>query len=92
MVKAKPVYKLRMKDGSVSEVEGTRLTDEFHYHKSDGLFWLTHTKSGMFVTSSKKLKSLKELINEPEFFDDRITIEALYKAYIRWADRNRWKV
>ena len=92
MAKAKPQFKHLMKDGSVQVVEGTRLTDQFHYHSQDGLYWLTHTPSGRFLTSAKKVKSLRELINEPEFFEDRITIESLFKAYVRWGNRMGWKV
>ena len=91
MAKTKPQFKHRMKDGTVELVEGTRLTDLFHYHQQDGLYWLTHTPSGMFVTSAKKVKSLRELIQEPEFFDD-ITVMGVHRAYVRWAQRNSWKV
>lgn len=92
MAKTKPKFKLRMKDGSVEEVEGTKLNDNFHYHKSENLYWLTHTPSGRLVTSAKKVKSLRELINEPEFFDDNLTVTAMHKAYVRWANRNMWKM
>lgn len=91
MAKAKPIFKLKMKDGSVKEVEGTKLTDQFHYHKDEGLYWLTHTPSGMLVTSAKRVKSLKELINEPEFFDD-LTVKSMFEAYKRWTQRNQWKM
>ena len=92
MVKAKPIFKLRMNDGTIKEVEGTKLSNDFHYHKQDNLFWLTHTRSGRLVTSAKKLKSLKELINEPEFFDEKLDVKRLHDAYVRWGNRNWWNV
>lgn len=92
MAKAKPKFKHLMRDGTVEEVEGTKLSDSFHYHKQDNIFWLTHTPSGRFVTSAKKLKSLKELINEPEFFDEKLTVTGLYEAYRRWGNRNWWLI
>lgn len=91
MAKAKPRFKHLMRDGSVELVEGTRLNDLFHYHSQDGLYWLTHTPSGRFITSSKKVKSIRELINEPEFFEE-ITVTNLYRAYQRWINRNSYKV
>ena len=92
MVKTKPKFKLKMKDGTVREVEGTKLNDRFHYHKAENTYWLTHTPSGQLVTSAKKVKLLRELVNEPEFFDDQLTISRLYEAYCRWGNRHFWAV
>lgn len=84
-------FKLNMKDGSTKEVTGTPIGVDFFYHKEDGRYWLTHIKSGKLVTSARTVKLLRELANEPEFFGD-LTVRGLYKAYIRWADRNNWKI
>lgn len=82
----------RMKDGSTKRVVAKQMVDGFHYHKEDGRYWLTKTSSGVLITSATKLKSLKELVQEPEFFDETITRERIAEAVNRWGNRNFWKV
>lgn len=83
---------LSMKDGSTKRVVAKPLTDELHYYKEDGLYWLTKTSSGVLITSSKTIKALKELIQEPEFFDEPMTREGIATAVNRWANSRGWRV
>ena len=85
------IAELRMKDGSTKRVVAKPLTDELHYHKEDGLYWLTKTSSGVLITSAKTIKALKELIQEPEFFDEPMTREGIIAAVNRWGNRRGWK-
>ena len=84
------IAELRMKDGSTKRVVAKKLNDDFHYHKEDGLYWMTKTSSGVLITSSKTIKALKELIQEPEFFDDTLTRERIAQALNRWANSKGW--
>ena len=61
----------------------TEVIDETH-----DAYWLTHTPSGKFLTSAQTVKSLKELVNEPEFFDEKLTMKRLLQAYGRWINRS----
>lgn len=78
-----------MRDGSFKDVEGTVLREGLHYHKDEEtkLFFLTHDKTGKYIASSNRLKEIKELIQEPEFFDDTITLRGLLDAKTRWMNR-----
>lgn len=51
-------------------------------------FYLTHTETGMLVTSSRTLKALKMLLQEPEFHQEDPSVEDLYTAYTRWFNRD----
>ena len=87
------LYQHTMKDGTVLSIAGTPINDRFHYHKSqDNTYWLTHTETGKFVTSAKKVKSLKALVQEPEFFDEEISPRRLAEAVNRFFNREGWGV
>lgn len=81
---------LSMRDGSTKRVVAKKLTDQLFYHKEDGLFWLSKAPSGVLITSSRTLKAIKELIQEPEFFDEPMTREGIAAAVSRWGNRRGW--
>ena len=86
------IFVLRMKDGSKKKVAGKRLSPDFHYHKENGLYWMTKTSSGVLITSARTIKALKELTAEPEFFDKELTPERIIQAVNRWGNKYKWKV
>ena len=83
---------LRMKDGSTKRVVAKKLNEDFHYHKEQGIYWMTKTSSGVLITSSKTVKALKELMQEPEFFDIPLTRERIAQAVNRYMNAKGWKV
>ena len=82
----------RMKDGTMKRVVAKKLGDRFHYHKQEGRYWLTKSDSGVLITSARTIKLLKELLQEPEFFDEVLTRERAAAAVNRWANKYRYKV
>jgi hypothetical protein len=79
------------KYGNKYWVHGKKLTQDFHYHKEDNLYWCTHTPTGLLLTSSKTIKSIKALLAEPEFFDEHLTIPRMFQAYRRYANQKGWQ-
>lgn len=84
------MVELHMRDGSRKRVLSKKLTDHLSYRKENDRFWLTKTSSGVLITSSKTLKLLRELIQEPEFFDEPMSRERIADAVIRWGQKHRW--
>lgn len=81
-----------MKDGTGREVMAKDLNKDFFVYEEDGAFWLTHTKTGGMVTSGRTQKSLRELLQEPEFFEEPLSSPNLAKAINRWGNRHNWNV
>lgn len=89
--KGEAIFTHAMKDGTTRRVAGKPLNEHFHYHKEGDRYWLTKSSSGVMITSSKTIKALKELVQEPEFFDDVLTREGIARAVNRWGNRRGWK-
>lgn len=85
----KVTYNIHMKDGSKKVVTGTQLRPGFNYHKDEdsGLYFLDHEKTGRYIASAVKVKELKELLQEPEFFDEKLTIRKIHAAKVRWTKK-----
>lgn len=78
------------KDGTKTTVKGTTLREgRWFYYKRDNRYWLTHEPTGLFLASAPTVKALRELINEPEFFQEDIT--KLVDAVNRWNNKIGWK-
>lgn len=90
--KGEAVFSHAMKDGTTKRVVGKPLNEHFHYHKEDGRYWLTKSSSGVMITSARTVKLLKELMQEPEFFDEVLTRERIAQAVNRWGNSKGWKV
>lgn len=87
----KTKYKIRKDDGTWPEVEGYVFNEQWGIDKrANGRYVLTHIPTGCFVDSSRTLKFLKLMVQEPEFFDevDKTTIKSLSKAISRFRNSN----
>ena len=89
--KGEQIYQHSMKDGTIKRVAGKPMGEHFHYHKEAGRYWLTKNSSGVLITSSKTIKALKELVQEPEFFDETLTRERIAQAVNRWGNSKEWR-
>lgn len=90
----KTKYKIRMEDGQYKTVEGYVFNEQWGIDKREsGRFILTHIPTGCFVDSSRTMKFLKLMIQEPEFFDEvsKETIGALGKAISRYRNEHGWQ-
>ncbi len=61
------------KDGSESEVQATKVSDEWAYHKDidSGLYAITYVPSGKKLGMLRTVASVKELLNDERFFNDK---------------------
>lgn len=82
-------FTITLRNHTTEQVQGTRLRPCWFYHKRDNRYWLTHEPTGLFLASAPTVKALRELINEPEFFQKDIT--KLADAVSRWNNRIGWK-
>ena len=90
----KTKYEIRMDDGPNKTVEGYVFNEQWGIDKrATGRFVLTQIPTGCFVDSSRTMKFLKLMIQEPEFFDEvnKETIGALSKAISRYRNEHGWK-
>lgn len=85
----KVTYNIRMKDGTMKPVAGMQLRPGLNYHKDPdtGLYFLDSEKTGTYIATATKLKELKELIQEPEFFEEPLTVRNILEAVIRWTKK-----
>lgn len=87
--KERPPDKLanRMKDGTWRcwyKAKTMPGRPKFHYHHSEYAYWLTHSQSGVLITSARRLKDLKVLLQEPEFLEEKLVPSKLKDAVVRW--------
>lgn len=83
------LFTITLRNHTTEQVQGTRLREHWFYHKRDNRYWLTHEPTGLFLASAPTVKALRELINEPEFFQEDIT--KLADAVSRWNNKIGWK-
>lgn len=90
----KTKYSITMNDGTKQEVEGQVFNNVWGIDKRGSAYYvLTYVPNGAFVESSKTMKLLKLLVQEPEFFDFDETIQSTVKiigAIKRFRDKNGW--
>ena len=90
----KSKYNIRMDTGHNVEVEGYVFNDVWGIDKrSNNYYVLTYIPNGALVESSKTLRMLKMMVQEPEFFDFDGTPETtvkLAKAISRFRSENGW--
>lgn len=89
----KTKYKIKKKEGMV-EIEGTVFNNVWGIDKREtGYYVLTYIPNGCFVASARTMKTLKLMIQEPEFFDfdgTKETLPPLKDAIKRTYDKLGW--
>lgn len=81
---------LMMKDGMNTIISATPLSEKYAYHKEGSYYILTHIPSGVLVTTAKKVKNLKALVQYPEFFKENASPVDILRAVNRWNNDNNW--
>jgi hypothetical protein len=90
----KQKYKIRMGD-RFEEVEGYVFNEVWGIDKRANAYYiLTYIPNGCLVESSRTMKFLKMMVQEPEFFDFDGTPNSAYKlvtAITRFRNQHGWK-
>lgn len=88
----KQKYNVDMK-GQKMEVEGYVFNKMWGIDKRGPQHYiLTHIETGHLVWSAKTQKTLKELVQEPEFFEEKIDTKLLSDAIKRYHEHKGWNV